>query len=88
MTSKAKDQFHKGLQEVRRLVAALHADAAQRAELAGNLRKGADESSCDASTKVLFNCKGAVRLVSLRTSPGTGTAIRILAPGPAWSYRL
>ena len=61
---KAKDLSHKGLQEVRRLVATLQADAAQRAELAGNLRKLADESSCDASTKVLFNCKGAVRLVS------------------------
>jgi two-component sensor histidine kinase len=25
---------------------------------------------------------------TLRTSPGTGTAIRISAPCPAWSYRL
>jgi signal transduction histidine kinase len=25
---------------------------------------------------------------TLRTSPGTGTAIRILGPWPAWSYRL
>jgi signal transduction histidine kinase len=162
---KAKNLSHKGLQEVRRLVTTLQADAAQRAELAGNLRKLADKSSCDARTKVLFNCKGAVRLVSpdigyqllqigreavgnalryakarsvrlrlgftnvnielsieddgigfrpdtptipegfgfstmrrrasrigakftLRTSPGTGTAIRISAPCPAWSYRL
>jgi signal transduction histidine kinase len=60
---KAKDLSHKGLQEVRRLVATLQPDAAQCGDLAGNLCKLADESSCDASTRVLFNCKGAVRLV-------------------------
>jgi signal transduction histidine kinase len=44
-------------------VATLQPDAAQCGDLAGNLCKLADESSCDASTRVLFNCKGAVRLV-------------------------
>jgi signal transduction histidine kinase len=60
---KAKDLSHRGLQEVRRIVATLQPDAAQCGDLAGNLCKLADESSCDASTRVLFNCKGAVRLV-------------------------
>ena len=60
---KAKDLSHKGLQEIRRLVARLQPDAAQCGDLAGNLCKLADESSCDASTKVFFICKGAVRLV-------------------------
>ena len=60
---KAKDLAHGGLKEVRSLVAALQPDAAQCGDLAGNLRKLAYESSCDVNTKVLFNCKGAVRLV-------------------------
>jgi signal transduction histidine kinase len=162
---KAKDLSHRGLQDVRRLVATLQPDSVESSGLAENLRKLAYESSSDASTKVLFSCKGAVRLVppdighqliqiareavgnalryanaksihlklgftevnielsiedagagfrpdnpatpkgfglstmrqradriearfSLRTSPGTGTAIRILAPCPAWGHPL
>jgi signal transduction histidine kinase len=60
---KAKDLSHRGLQEVRRLVAALLPDADQYSDLAENLRELAQESSCDASTKVQFDCKRAVRLV-------------------------
>ena len=60
---KAKDLSHRGLQEVRRLVAALQPDADQYSDLAENLRELAQESSCDASTKVQFACKRAVRLV-------------------------
>ena len=159
---KAKDLSHRGLQDVRRLVATLQPDAVEYSDLAENLRKLAHESSCDARTKVLFDCKGAVRLVppdigrqliqiareaignalryaraksvrlvlgftevntelsiqddgvgfrpanpaipkgfglssmreraeriearlSIRTSPGTGTTIRISAPCPVWS---
>ena len=60
---KAKDLSHRGLQDVRRLVATLQPDAVEYSDLAENLRKLAHESSCDARTKVLFDCKGAVRLV-------------------------
>ena len=61
---KAKDLSRKGLQEVRVLFATLHGDAAQRADLAENLRTLAEESSCDANTSVLFDCKGTTRPVS------------------------
>ena len=60
---KAKDLSHRGLQDVRRLVATLQPDSVESSGLVENLRKLAHESSCDASAKVLFNCKGAVRLV-------------------------
>jgi signal transduction histidine kinase len=63
---KAKELSHRGLQEIRRLVATLQPDAAQCGDLTGNLRKLAHECSCEASTKVLFNCKdckGAIGLV-------------------------
>ena len=60
---KAQELSQRGLQEIRRLVATLQPDATQCGDLTGNLRKLAHECSCEASTKVLFNCKGAIRLV-------------------------
>jgi signal transduction histidine kinase len=60
---KAKNLSQRGLLEVRRLVAALQPDAVQYSDLVENLRELAHESSCDASTRVLFDCRRPIRLV-------------------------
>jgi signal transduction histidine kinase len=60
---KAKNLSQRGLREVRRLVAALQPDAVRYSDLVENLGELAHESSCDASTRVLFDCRRPVRLV-------------------------
>jgi signal transduction histidine kinase len=61
--NKAKELSHWGIQEVRRLVAALQPDVARHADLAGNLCELAHESSCEAGTKVMCNFQPTGRLV-------------------------
>jgi signal transduction histidine kinase len=60
---KAQDLSHRGLQEVRRLVAGLQHDAAQYCDVATSLRKLAEESSCNGGTKVSYVCHSAPRPV-------------------------